>query len=137
MGNKNTKPNNSLLFTENLGQYSCRVTRNHDDQVQISPYQVKSQFGSRYVYFSLPKDFLKNNFETISVFYQNFSVTPNLTDSCLIIKADIRPVKNIVDKVEYLEYNIVTDRGGKFSLRVNQSNYNKSQLVYNNTIERS
>ena len=97
---------------------------------------MKTQFGSRYVYFNIPKDILKDNFSTISIFYQNFSVTPNVTDSCLIIKNDSPPVKNIIDKTEYLEYGRVTDKGGKFSIRINQKDYNKSMIVYSNSIDK-
>ena len=138
MGNKNTKAtdNFKLSNSQDIGQYSCRITRNHDTSLQINPYEVKTQFGSRYIYFNIPKDILKDNFSTISIFYQNFSVTPNVTDSCLIVKNDTSPVKNIIDKTEYLEYSRVTDKGGKFSTRINQTDYNKSMIVYSNSIEK-
>ena len=138
MGNKNTKGtvNFRQSTSDDIGHYSCRITKNQDNSVQINPYQVITQFGSRYVYFNIPKEILKDNFSNISIFYQNFSITPNLTDSCLIVNKKSSPIKIIIDNIEYLEYSQITDKGGKFSIRENKKNINKSMLVYNNSIDK-
>ena len=132
MGNKNTK----TLETDKYQSYSCSVTINGGNPIELIPDKINTQFGNKYIYFPVPQDFLKCEFSTLNLFYQNFSVTPNMKDSSLIIKNNSESRKNIIDGVEYQEYNTITSNGGKFILRVNTSNINKSLIVYSNRVEK-
>lgn len=136
MGNQSSSHKGLLNDpSESLDKYSCRVTKNYDDSIQISPTSIKTQFGNRYLYFPLPKDYLKDEFSQIGLLFQNFSVIPNNTDSCLIIRNNTKPTRNKIDTTEYLEFGGLSEKGGKFSVRINQNNINKSLIVYSNSIE--
>lgn len=96
---------------------------------------MKCQFGNRYLYFPLPKDFLKNDFRQISLLYQNFSISTNNIDSCFIIKNEIAPTRNKIDNIQYIEYSAFSEKRCKFSIRINQNNVNNSHIVYCCSIE--
>lgn len=136
MGSQASKSKNRLLTSEkdDLGKYSCRVARDNDNPIQISPNKIKIQFSNRYLYFPLPNDFLKSEFNRLCIFIENFSTIPNGRESCQIIRNNINPIKNIIDKVEYIEYHALSDNKGKFVVRINKTDSNKSVIVYSNSV---
>lgn len=132
MGNQSSKSKMGLITSEedNLNQYSCRIARNYETPIQISPNKIKVQFANRYLYFPLPKDFLKNEFDSFGILIDNFGISPNTQESCQIIRNNTTPIRNIIDKVEYTEYHALSDNKGKFVLRINKKDIDKSIIVY-------
>ena len=134
MGNTGTKLNKTLLDRNdnNLSNHSCRVTKDYSPSIQIYPTKIHSQFGNNYLYFPLPKEFLKSTFNQINILYENQHSNLYHTDSCQIKKTN--PIRNIIDNIEYTEYHAISEKKGKFVVRINQQHINKSMVVYNITI---
>ncbi len=137
MGQKNSKVlQDKLLHNESTDGISCSITLNGGQPVTLSVDSVKTQFGNKYLYFYLPRDFLKDEFQTLNILYQNVNSIPNYKDSCLLVKNSCQHQKIIIDGKEYWEYSSITDVGGKFNFRVNISNIAKSLLVYSNNVDK-
>lgn len=124
MGNKTSSQNP-------LNNYSCRITKDYNNPIMLSASEIKSQFGEIYIYFPLPKDFLKDDFNSIYLLYETYHMNNTNKESGQINKNNSKSFKSIINKIEFIEYSELSEkRSGKFLLRINTSKCENSMVIF-------
>jgi hypothetical protein len=113
-------------------QHYCSIQIGQDNSFGLSIAEIQRQFGQTYIYFTIPPDKIERvRHEWVDIRYQRnlgrkheTTVTDDvikqldrLQDSLKISLRDIKPSKNIINKKQYLEYRVTSEKHNYFTFR--------------------
>ena len=124
MGNNTSKDNQ---LSEN--QSCCEYSGDANKTIGLPLNKVQRIQNSKYVYYNIPPEETKKNIFTVKLKYCNYLNYKN-NDECTINLKTEKPIKNIIDNIEYFDIKKSTDNG-TFIYRYNYTKSVKSaQIIY-------